>query len=183
METLIDHCAACGFDARSVSVDEVTDQIGSWGGRVAAEYRSCPAHVRRVRPADGRWSAGEYLLHLVHALSTSRWFVEQGLAAERPTLEPPDPDKSVVNEDLGTDDELLGRLGRRVDRLAAVLRSMAPGEEERTVVIGWSRIRGTIGEVCLVDVARNALHELVHHHRDLVEVRDAVEAQATGAVR
>lgn len=181
MGNLIDHCSACGFDARAEPVAAVAADITTWGGRIEDEYRTCPAVWRRDRPAEHRWSMGQYVLHLVHALSTSRWFVEQGMATERPSLSSPDPDVAVAEEDLGTDDELLARFGRRVERLTGVLGTLGPGGEERTIVIGWSRIRGDIGEVSLGDVARNALHELVHHHGDLVEVRRAVEARAAGA--
>lgn len=183
MAGMITHCAACGFDARATPVAHVTAQIGVWGSRVEEEYRDCPPAARGRRPATDRWSVSEYVLHLVHALSTSRWFVEQGLAADRPELTPPDPGESVAAEPAGTDDELAARFGRRVDRLTEVLVSLGPGDYERTIVLGWSRIRGEIGEVPLGDVARNALHELVHHHRDLVDVRRAVGAPAAEAPR
>ncbi|MGB0114582.1 MAG: DinB family protein [Ilumatobacteraceae bacterium] len=169
---MIETCEICGFDATGMSMAQVHIETAAVSRQLVDFVQSCTDADLLAPPSSQRWSATEYLFHLSQALATTRDLIERGLAADRPVIEPPDPDVGIHEFEQSSRQpaDVVGRFERRVDRLLPQIERLDGDGSVRTIVMGHSRIRGDIGEVSLARVARNGLHELFHHDIDVREV-------------
>jgi hypothetical protein len=122
--------------------------------------------VLRTRPEPGVWSALEYACHVRDALDLYRYRVGKALHEDSPEVPAMGRDQVVVDSNYnGQDpatvaDELADAAGRLADLLATV--------ESAVESAGWERAVVRDGERLTVDwMARNALHEGVHHLLDV----------------
>jgi hypothetical protein len=159
-----DYCQECGFDARTMSIEDVIAALRLLPEQIGAVVAPADADRLRLRPDAHTWSAIEYLGHLRDLMAFHRWVIEQALSEDRPVLAPPDPDSFVADSQYQNSDrdELLAQFDRRVDRLAALLESLPPEAFTREVVLE--------DPVDVKLVARSALHEGVHHRADLARL-------------
>lgn len=81
-------CETCGIDFARVSVADAVAVIGSLPGRVREAVSTAPAHVRRSRPRDDRWSVIEYVCHLRDVYATYTIWLYRARNEHEPALEP-----------------------------------------------------------------------------------------------
>jgi catechol 2,3-dioxygenase-like lactoylglutathione lyase family enzyme len=154
-------CAGCGLTATDGAATSlagrVRDEAHRWGGVLTGADDEA---VRR-RPAPGRWSALEYGAHV---RDTIKVFTERTMRA----LVETDPelgwwDHEAAIED-GWDNEsdvaaVVDDLAENAGRFGEVLDRVPPD--------GWDRTATRRGEPFTIeDLARYALHEVVHHRVD-----------------
>lgn len=166
-----DHaCPDCGLSYLDISVDDAVQAIRGLPVRTAVD--AVPAEARRRRPAPGVWSVTEYVCHLrdVYAIYTVR--LHRTRTEDRPALEP------MLND-------LRARRFRYNDRdVAAVLDELAANaaglcDEVAAARAGdWDRVATRLpGETRTARwLVRQAMHEGVHHLRDIQAVGAAARA-------
>jgi hypothetical protein len=172
-----DHqCPSCGLAYSDLDVAAAVAGIRSVPGAVASRVRAVPAAGLRRRPEPGVWSVLEYGAHVRDVYGTFLIRLHRARTEDHPTLEPMFGDlraQRLRYNDLPMDavlhelalaaegfcDEVADtaddQWGRRVRRL--------PGED-RTAL--W--------------LVRHAMHEGVHHVRDIERV-GALVTSAAGA--
>jgi hypothetical protein len=174
------HCDECGFDAPSMTDDDLVAALGSFGRRFRAPVtRFLPgedgAVVVRARPAPDVWSALEYVAHVRDVLAFYRERVARVLAEDRPLLEAVGfgarPEEAGYHElDPVT---VAGELAVEADALAALLGPLPPD--------GWARVGlasdGSGAERSVRVLAERAVHD-AHHH--LLDVGRSLRAARSG---
>jgi len=159
-----DHtCAECGLSYPALTLDAARAIIGSLPDAVDSVAGSASREDLRHRPAPGRWSALEYLVHLRDVCVTYTIRVHRARTEDRPVLEPMLNDLRArrfrYNDRSfeGVRDELAAcaaGLGDEIARLkpadCARVVTRLPGEH-RTA--RW--------------LVRQAAHEVTHHLEDI----------------
>ncbi|MCU1346453.1 MAG: hypothetical protein JWL70_2719, partial [Acidimicrobiia bacterium] len=132
-----DHCDECGFDARSMSIEEVAAALRQLPPEISATVAAASDEHLRTRPAPASWSAIEYLGHLRDLMAYHRWLIEQALSQDRPVMPPADPDAAVADSGYqdAQRDEILSQFARRVERLATLLDTLSPSALVRPLVL------------------------------------------------
>jgi hypothetical protein len=153
-------CTECGFDARTVDVEDLPQRITA---NAAAWQEALAADDAAVRQEPTRWSTLEYGCHVrdVHLVFTER--VRAMLAEDDPQFANWDQDETAAEGDYGRQDpatvadELRSAAERAAEQFAAVT-----GEQ-------WQRPgRRSNGSVFTVDsIARYYLHDIEHHRWDV----------------
>jgi len=159
-----DHvCAECGLSYPDLTLDAARAIIGSLPGAVDAVAGSASPQDLRRRPAPGRWSALEYLVHLRDVCVTYTIRLHRARTEDRPVLEP------MLND-------LRARRFRYNDRsfegLRAELAACAAGlgdEIERLKPADCERLVTRLpGEHRTARwLVRQAAHEVTHHLEDI----------------
>lgn len=173
MTSPIERCDACGFDATEWDVRDTRNTLKNLATLPQIWIGHLDDEVANTRTAPDRWSIAEYVDHLREVAFGMRMVVEVALDEPGkdlgPQLEPPDPGEP---RDLDLDAALRG-LAAEASALHGVL--LAAGDDaweqavtigERPHSIGWA--------------ARHAVHDLMHHLRDMAAIRDQLR-QPTGA--
>jgi hypothetical protein len=168
-----DHrCADCGLDYRAVEVDGAVAGIRDLAGAVRAVVEAVPEAALATRPGTGTWSVTEYVCHLRDVYVTYTVRLHRARTEDRPVLEP------MLND-------LRARRFRYNDRdvrcVLAELADTAAGfcdEVARCGAADWERLVTRLpGEERTARwLVRQALHEGVHHLRDVRAVARAVTA-------
>jgi len=160
-----DHCDVCGYDGRSLDP-----------GTVAARLEQLPIVLRtsvaeisdtQLRLKEpGRWSVIEYVGHLKDVMAFHRWLIERALAEDQPVIAAGDPDEAVEGAKYNCAElaELLDQVDRRLQRLCLLLWDLDLDDRQRRAILD----EGVQIDVDLI--ARNALHESVHHVLDIERV-------------
>jgi DinB superfamily len=162
-----DHaCAGCGIDYTSVTADAARTRIALLPDRYAAAVRGAPDETLRRRPAPAVWSAVEYLCHVRDVYATFTIRLHRARAEDRPALEP-------MFADLRA--ERFGYNRYPVDAVLAELAAVAAGftdEVADTRPGEWGRVvtRLPQEERTALWLARQALHEGVHHLHDVERI-------------
>lgn len=165
------HCDECGFDARTMSEDELVATIASFARRYRAPLsRFLPgedgAAIVRRRPAPDVWSALEYACHSRDVLAFYRARVERVLAEERPTFDavgPISPPDRVAQYQGEVADAVAEQLAGEATALAELLGGLAPEQWQR---IGLSS-EGDGAERTVRVLAERAAHDPSHHLLDV----------------
>lgn len=165
------HCDECGFDARSMSEDELVTMIASFAKRYRAPLtRFLPgedgAAVVRRRPAPDVWSALEYAAHARDVLAFYRGRVERVLAEDRPTFEavgPISPPQRVVQYHDEDPAEVADQLAHEATALAEMLAGL---EAPQWLRVGLSS-EGDGAERTIRVLAERASHDPSHHLLDV----------------
>lgn len=165
-------CAECAFVYAEVSVEAATDVVRSIPDQVrAATDGHEDAHLR-ARPANGAWSALEYVCHIrdVYAVYTIR--LHRTRVEDTPVLEPMLNDLRVVRFRYNNR-EIHSVLDELDDNVAGFLDEIARNTAEK-----WARsARRLPGEERTARwLLRQAAHEGLHHTRDVAAVLDQVAA-------
>jgi hypothetical protein len=160
-------CAECGFEGTSLDRAELAATIRGFDRRYAIPLtRGLPGEdldaLLRARPASGGWSALEYACHARDVFLVTDHRVGKVLAQDRPRFRRVDPDQGAA--DLGYNTQDPTTVVREIQGASAVL-----GERLDTLTPSdWDRAGTREGEALTVDVlARNAVHEGVHHLLDI----------------
>lgn len=168
-----DHsCAACGIAYAAVTIPEAVRAIRAVPERVRAQVRAVPPGLCRVRPQPRTWSVLEYVCHLRDVYVTSTIRLHRTRTEHRPALEPMFNDLRARrfrynDRDL---DAVLDELGATVDGFCEEV-ARVPDE-------AWERLATRLPEETRTArwLVRQAMHEGIHHLRDITEVGHAVMA-------
>lgn len=161
----MNHCDECGFTYDDVAVGDLPGRVlGDVAPYRAVVLGASDAPLRR-RPAEGVWSALEYVCHLRDVLVVQRERLERVLAEERPELPSMGPDQRAVDDAYNEQDPavVLDELDAAAEAFAATLTSLDGDEWQRT---GIYAVAG-MGERDAAWIGRHTLHEVVHHLRDV----------------
>lgn len=163
-------CDECGmvfaeFDAGGYLAEELRGAVARWRGTVA----DLDDAVRRRRPDEDTWSVAEYSGHIGDVLD---WMVDaigRMRSEDHPTIRFFDPDRRAREERYNDRawDELAAQVERSGMELATVLEELGGDELAREATFGW-------GDRDVLDMARNATHEGVHHTHDVARVSGRV---------
>lgn len=164
------HCDECGFDARTMSEEDLVAACSSFGRRFRAPLtRFLPnedgAAVVRRRPAPEVWSALEYAVHTRDVFAFYRERIERVLREDRPVLHAvafgDRPEEAVYNE--LDPPAVADQLAAEADAVAAVLRGLEAD--------GWARVGlssdGTGSERTVRVLAERCVHDAHHHLLDV----------------
>ncbi len=123
----------------------------------------------RERPDPGTWSVVEYGGHIADVLSWMVDALERMREEHEPTIEFFDPDRRAEEATYRDRDlaPLTDDVDRAADTLAVLLQGITDAEWDRTATFPW-------GERDVLDMARNAAHEAVHHLWDVERVAGQV---------
>ena len=158
----MDTCT-CGFDDRSVAIDEIDDRSSRGVAEIIAILRADPTTVQR--PAPDRWSALEYAAHVRDVLLLLRDRTVIGLVEDNPTFAPLYRDERIqlalyradtpagIATELDAARTMFVRLFGELDAvsLERPVRYGHPDPTTRTV--GW--------------MGKQAVHEVEHHLDDI----------------
>jgi hypothetical protein len=166
-----DHrCGECGFDYATVGVQQALDMIRQVPEAVRAVVDALPREALQQRPQEDTWSVTEYVCHLRDVYVTYAIRLHRARTEERPVLEPMLNDLRARRFRYNTRD-----VRPVLDELADAAAGCCD-EVARVEPAGWDRVVTRLpGEertarwlVC------QAVHEGVHHLRDLRDVAGAV---------
>jgi hypothetical protein len=162
-----DHvCQGCELSYLELSIAEARARIASVPERTRRPVLAIPEPARRQRPADGGWSAVEYLCHLRDVYITYTIRLHRVRTEDRPALEPMFNDLRArrfrYNEcdPIPVLDELAATVAGFLDELDRV------GDEQ------WTRTATRLpGEERTARwMVRQAAHEGEHHLGDIDEL-------------
>jgi hypothetical protein len=169
-------CAECALSYLDITVDAAVETIRGLPVAVRAAVDAVPAETVRRRPGPDVWSVTEYVCHLRDVYATYTIRLHRTRTEDRPTLEP------MLND-------LRARRFRYNDRdVAAVLDELAAtaagfcDEVASTRPGDWDRVASRLpGETRTARwLVRQAMHEGVHHLRDILAVGVAVRPATPG---
>jgi hypothetical protein len=163
----VEVCAECGFDGRAWTDADalcaISDLPGRWSDAVA---RLTDADLGR-RPIPTMWSIAEYVDHVREVLFGMRFLLDTGIKNPGTDLgEPPEPTFEPEPRAIDIDVALAG-LSHEAEQLADALAGTAPPTWTSTVIVS--------GDVLdLHWIARHAVHDPMHHLRDVARLRAAL---------
>lgn len=170
-------CPQCAFSYAATTVEAATARLRVIPSDVAGAALAIPASLRGQRPADGVWSALEYVCHIrdVYAVYTIR--LHRTHTEDRPALEPmlnelrAERFRYREREFATTLDELSANVAGFCDEIAHV-----PAD-------AWGRIATRLPQETRTArwLVRQALHEGLHHSRDIAAVGQLLTSGRTGA--
>jgi hypothetical protein len=170
-------CPECGLDYDSVAAGDIPVALRSYPRR----YRETLAFdggeddtVLRTRPEPSVWSALEYTAHVADTYGDFIELFRAWLATGTPGGEGWDPDQRALEQRYNERDpeQVLAELDANATALADVLDDVEPEDWRRTGTFPW-------GERDVLTMARNGVHEGIHHLRDIENVLARVRAAGT----
>jgi hypothetical protein len=162
-----DHvCQRCGLSYPKLSIAEARERIASVPERARGAVLAIPEPTRRRQPADGGWSAVEYLCHLRDVYITYTIRLHRARTEDRPALEPMFNDLRArrfrynERDPIPVLDELAATVAGFLDEVDRV------GDEQ------WTRTATRLpGEERTARwMVRQAAHEGEHHLGDIGEL-------------
>ena len=173
-------CGSCGFPAATLAPGDAAVAARSFPRR----YRELLAlaggeegeALLRYRAGRDSWSVVDHLSHVSHALARTAESLNDVMIRDCPLLDHTDEEAPGPQSDNAPLNLILAFLDHSAERLAATIEA-AHGEE-------WSR-RGVRGgrEVSALDLAREGVHEGVHHLREAERALDEARRQLAGPGR
>lgn len=155
-------CPECGLDYDTVAPSDAAAAGRSFPRRYREALDGQEDDVLRRRPAPETWSALEYTAHVGDVIGWLADIVRAMTTQDDPTLDFPDPDE-VARERRYNEQEVataLESVRTASEHFASVVDGVAAGDWGRTAVFPW-------GDRDALTMARNAVHEGVHHLRDI----------------
>ncbi len=162
MASAHEQCAACSFDGRAYSDQELLDALRGLGDRWRRQLAAAGADLR-TRPAPATWSAIEYAAHSRDVTALHAFGVEQALTRDEPAYPPIESDDIEGAASTYADavpGAVCDALTDAALRLAALAEDAGVGEWSRGLTVGDTRS----------DVRRlleHALHDSLHHLDDV----------------
>lgn len=162
-------CPECGLDYATLHPPFAINAIKSFPRRYREALEpASPAEaneeVIRTRPTDGVWSAIEYTAHVADLMETFATVVHRMYTEDSPDLSTAfwDADERAAQDNYNEQDKeaVLARLAAGSEALVQQAERVDAGGWGRTASFGW-------GERDLLTMLQNAVHEGVHHLRDI----------------
>ncbi|MEY2468419.1 MAG: hypothetical protein QOF21_1117 [Actinomycetota bacterium] len=160
-------CPECGLDYGTLHPPFAINAIKSFPRRYTeALAPASPSEdndaVIRTRPAPAVWSALEYAVHVADSAGEFAVVVQRMYDEDKPVIGFTDPDEDVIaskwNEQAK--DDVLARMAGGCAELVK--------QAERVDANGWTRTAEfPWGERDILIMLQNAVHEGVHHLRDI----------------
>ncbi len=170
-------CPECGVDYGTLHPPFAINTIKSFPRRFTEALAPAPGEddekVIRTRPSPDVWSAIEYTAHVVDLMDEFASVIKQMFEENNPTIGFTDPDEKVVSAKWNElpKEPLLAQLKANCGALVA--------QAERVDGPGWSRTATfPWGERDLLTMLQNAVHEGVHHLKDVEKVLAQVRSAA-----
>jgi len=155
-------CPACGFTYAASGLEDALAAVAAAGPSLRELLAGDGPELRR-RPADGGWSAVEYLAHVRDVLVTSALRLHRVIHEDRPVLEPMYNDWRAARLRYADEDvpPLLDQLDRAAGALALEVASVPDG--------AWARTGGRYPDEQRPATwfVRHAAHEVTHHLQDV----------------
>jgi hypothetical protein len=157
-------CPECGFDASSVSAEDLPGAVAPLTEPWAAVLT---APGVRERPVPTTWSHLEYACHVRDVLGVFTERFELALEQEHPTLPNWDQDRAAIEGQYAAQDPV--EVGRQIPERAAALVDVL----QRFRGDDWDRpvTRSDGAQFTALSLGRYLLHDLAHH---LVDVGETV---------
>jgi hypothetical protein len=164
-------CPECGLDYDSLDPVGIGARIRPVGSAVRTRIADLDTHTLRTRPEPTVWSVAEYAGHLADAYDAFVDMVPQLQSGADMHDFFWDPDERAIQQGYNTQPvaSLLDVLDANCDRLAAAFDELPANDWALTGQFSW-------GERDLLTMARNAVHEGVHHTQDIDRVTARVSA-------
>jgi DinB superfamily len=162
-----DHtCVDCGLSYPDVTVERAVEAIRALPDQVCAAVAAVPAEALRRRPAPDVWSVTEYACHLRDVFTTYTIRLHRTRTEDRPLLEPMLNDLRAARFRYNDWD-----LPAVLDELAATAAGFRD-EIAATPPAAWDWVATRLpGETRTARwMVRQAMHEGVHHLRDIHRV-------------
>jgi hypothetical protein len=153
-------CPECGFDASSVSLDEIP-------GLIRSNAEQWPVVLRHAtagdRPRADRWSPLEYACHVRDVFRLFDMRLHRMLDEDDPTFANWDQDETAVAEQYGEQDpaEVSRDLVAAGEQMASSLAAVSADELDRTGT------RSDGARFTVETFARYLIHDPVHHLWDV----------------
>ncbi len=169
-------CPECGVDYGTLHPPFAINAIKSFPRRYTEALEPASASednekVIRTRPAPDVWSALEYTVHIADSLGEFAVVVGRMYDEDKPTLDFTDPDQAATAEKYNEQDKT-GVLARMKTNAADLVK-----QAERVDGEGWKRTATfSWGDRDLLTMLQNAVHEGVHHLRDIEKGLEQVRA-------
>ena len=156
-------CDRCGLDYPRVTVDDVVRAIQVLPEQLRTAVDAVAPLARRQRPAPFSWSVAEYACHVRYVLVSSTIRLHRGRTESAPAVDPMFNDLRA--ELFAYNQADLSAVLAEVTAVAAGLRA----EISRMTEADWNRVvlRQPGEQRTTRWLARQALHEGVHHLADI----------------
>jgi hypothetical protein len=160
-------CDQCGFVHANVAPAAVPSALLHRAGQYAVVLAG-DGDGLRARPSPGVWSALEYACHVRDVLEVQRRRLHLAVSTDRPRFEPMGREERVDRDHYNEQDpsDVAVALVGAATRLAADLEALDDEGWRRTGVYNWPEVAERTQEW----MARQTLHELEHHLRDMERV-------------
>jgi hypothetical protein len=164
-------CPECDLDYEALDAGSLGARIRDFAPLVRDRLARVDDTALRTRPEPKVWSAIEYAAHLADAYDA---FVDmtdgmpKGVSMRNFFW---DPDERAIEKGYNQQplDTVLGDVDMNANRLADAFDNVSDDGWSITAEFPW-------GERDLLTMARNAVHEGVHHTQDIEQVLDRVSA-------
>ena len=170
-------CPECGVDYGTLHPPFAINTIKSFPRRFTEALAPASGEDNekaiRTRPSPDVWSAIEYTAHVSDLMDEFAAVIKQMYEETNPTIGFTDPDEKVASEKWNElpKEPLLAQLKANCAALIA--------QAERVDGQGWSRTATfPWGERDLLTMLQNAVHEGVHHLKDVEKVLAQVRSAA-----
>lgn len=163
-------CAACGVAYAAVTIPDAVHAIRGVPERVRTRVLAVPPDLCRVRPSPRTWSVLEYVCHLRDLYITSTIRLYRTRTEHRPALEPMFNDLRARRFRYNDRD-----IEAMLDELGATVEGFCD-EVARVPDDAWDRVATRLPEETRTArwLVRQAMHEGIHHIRDITDVGNAV---------
>lgn len=166
-----DHvCEPCGISYCEVTIEAALSSIAALPAELRTALSGVPDDVRHVRPKPDTWSVVEYVCHIRDVLAATTIRLHRTRTEDHPVVDP------MLN-DLRTDRFAYNK--RSLPPLLDEVADMTDGllrEAARTSASGWERThcryRGEDRSARWL--IRQAMHEAIHHLRDITQINSVV---------
>ena len=162
-------CPECGVDYGKLHPPFAINSIKSFPRRYTEALAPASAsedneQIIRTRPAEGVWSALEYTAHVADLMAPFAVVVERMHQEDNPDLSDVfwDENEKAARDKYNEQDKaaVLARLSAGVDELVKQAGKVDAHSWNRMGQFGW-------GDRDLLTMLQNAVHEGVHHLRDI----------------
>ena len=160
-------CDSCGLAYARISIDDAVRSIQALPERLRAAVDGVPPPARRQRPGPLTWSVTEYACHVRDVLISTTIRLHRGRTEDAPAVDPMlnDLRAELFRYNLADLTAVLEETAAAAGGLRQEISRMADQDWNRVVLRRPGEQRTTRW------LARQAMHEGVHHLADIAAVR------------
>lgn len=158
-------CESCAYEYDAMPRSDVPHALRSFTDAFADRLATHDDDALRRRPAPEVWSALEYACHVRDVMEVQRERLERALTEDNPDFVPMDREERVTRERYNEQapDVVAGQLRESASAYAARCESLTTDQWQRGGVYHWPETTTRSMDW----VARNTIHELIHHTKDI----------------